>query len=234
MSYVNLGGRPGGTIFYQDIQYNEKDYIVGTVCSNGEPVKFIIDKEDQGKVVGRSWHKSAGHYISSAENVDGVRKELFLHNLIANRLDFPGKGARETVDHINRNGFDNRKENLRVLSQSEQNMNQCVRGRSITLPSDSGIDPSEIPRHIWYIKAHGAHGDRFAIEFKTEGLTWKTTSSKKVSLRDKLNQAKQILEELYQQFPYLNPFRPEKVEKEVALVKSFDEIIALSNARSLV
>lgn len=229
MSSVNRGGRPRGMIFYQDVRHDEKEYIVGTVFSNGEPVQFVIDKEDEDKIVGRSWHKSADHYISSAENVNGIRKELFLHNLVSNRLDFPGKGSKETVDHINRNGFDNRKENLRILSQSEQNMNQCARGRYITLPSDSGIDASEIPRHIWYIKAHGAHGDRFAIEFKTEGFTWKTTSSKKVSLRDKLNQAKDMLHDLYLQFPHLNPFRQEKLEKEKALQTSFDEIIALSN-----
>ena len=111
-------------------------------------------------------------------------------------------------------------------------MNQCARGRYITLPSDSGIDSSEIPRHIWYIKAHGAHGDRFAIEFKTEGFTWKTTSSKKVSLRDKLNEAKDMLNDLYIQFPHLNPFRQEKLDKEKELQRSFDEIIALSNQTS--
>ena len=148
------------------------------------------------------------------------------------RLDFPGKGATETVDHINRNGFDNRKENLRIISQSQQNMNQTKRERNITLPEGCDIDASDIPRHIWYIKANGAHGDRFAIEFKTENLCWKSTSSKKVSLSKKLEEAKEKLQELYSQYPYLNPFNSEKIQKEQSLADSFHEIIDMASRTS--
>jgi hypothetical protein len=122
------------------------------------------------------------------------------------RLGFHGKGQTESVDHINRIGVDNRKENLRVVSQTEQNINQHRRGRPrVVLPDDSGLTPEEIPKHIWYVKAHGKHGDRFAIEFKSEGLVWRTTSSKVVPLREKLESAKQKLQEYYTLYPHLNP-----------------------------
>ena len=198
------------------------------ISSNGEPMAFIFDEDDRDKVVGRSWHVSSNKYIGSAEIADGDRKQLFLHNLVSNRLEFPGKGAKETIDHINREGFDNRKENLRLISQSEQNMNQTKRERNITLPEGCEVNPEDIPRHIWYIKANGAHGDRFAIEFKSENLCWKTTSSKKVSLRDKLEEAKAKLQELYAQYPHLNPFAPEKLQKERGLTESFHEIIDIA------
>jgi hypothetical protein len=220
-------GRPAGYIEYQEVTYQEKEYIVGILSSNGELVKFVFDKDDLEKVIHRSWHKCSNHYISSAYNHDGKRKELFLHNVVLNRLVFPGKGAKETVDHINRNGLDNRKENLRIVTQSEQNFNQCKRNRTITLPEGCGIYPEDIPRHIWYIKAQGAHGDRFAIEFKTENICWKTTSSRKVSLKQKLEDAKEKLKEFYVEHPHINPFNTYKLAQEERLKQSFEEILSL-------
>lgn len=224
-------GRPPGIIDYKFVSYNNNDYVVGTIQHNGEDIKFVFDKDVYEKINERSWHVSSGVYIGSTfytEDEVKNKKELYIHNLIMGRLDFPGKGATETVDHINRNGFDNRKENLRIISQSQQNMNQTKRERNITLPEGCGIDPVDIPRHIWYIKAHGAHGDRFAIEFKTENLCWKSTSSKKVSLSKKLEEAKAKLQELYAQYPHLNPFNAEKIQKEQSLADSFHEIIEMA------
>ena len=231
MSNKNPIGRPPGDIFYQEVVYNDKEYIVGTCFANGEPQQFVFDKDESDKVIGRSWHRSAEKYIGSAIRDDGKRKQLFLHNLIANHLDHPGKGAKETIDHINRIGFDNRKENLRILTQSEQNINQTKRERSITLPEGCNIYPEDIPRHIWYIKANGAHGDRFAIEFKSKGLCWKTTSSKKVSLKNKLLEAKEKLQEFYNDYPHLNPFDTNKLALEESLKRSYEEILALANRK---
>lgn len=219
-----------GIISYTPVIYNGKEYIVGTVSHNHSDTQFVFDADDYQKVSERAWHVSSTNYIGSTFYTSDEKlnkKELFLHNLVMNRLKFPGKGAKETVDHINRNGLDNRKENLRLITQSEQNLNQKKRERSIVLPDGCGIDPSEIPRHIWYIKAHGAHGDRFAIEFKTEGICWKTSSSKKISLKEKLQEAKDKLREFYVQYPQLNPFRAEKIEHEESLQKSFEEILKL-------
>jgi hypothetical protein len=199
-------GRPPTEITYKDISLNGKEYIVGCFYTqNDEKVTFTFDKEDEDKVKGHSWHKTS-NYIAYNVKVDGKQKAMYLHNLIMYRLGFHGKGQTESVDHINRIGFDNRKENLHVVSQTEQNINQNKRGRPrIALPDDSGLTPEEIPKHIWYVKANGKHGDRFAIEFKSEGLLWRTTSSKAVSLRDKLESAKQKLQEYYTLYPHLNP-----------------------------
>jgi hypothetical protein len=226
-------GRPAGKLEFIDIEYNNIKYIVGKLYKKDMPIKFIFDKDDEEKVKSRFWHCTSAGYISSSQYIDGKERQLLLHRLVMNKLDFPGKGATESVDHINRNPLDNRKENLRIISQTEQNLNQKKKPRNIVeLPENCGIEPNEIPRHIWYVKPNGAHGDRFAIELKTENLVWKTTSSKKLSLKEKLNQAKEKLEQLYIQYPYLNPDMNENTIKAQELCKSFDEIIVLSEAAS--
>lgn len=203
--YRNSGRKPG-IIDYRFVSYNNKEYVVGIIQYKGTDVQFVFDRDDFEKVEKRPWHLSSGKYIGSTFYLDGgVKIELYLHNLIMNRNAFNGKGQKETVDHINRNGLDNRKENLRIVSQSQQNINQPKKKRNVILPEGCPIKPDEIPKHIWYVRAQGQHGDRFAIEFKTEGICWKTTSSKAVSLKQKLEQAKVKLAELYDQYPHLDP-----------------------------
>lgn len=220
-------GRKAADIDYVFVNHSGKEYGVGILKFNNSDMRFVFDKEDYEKVSERAWHFASNHYVGSAYCCgDGKRRELYLHNLVMGTDLFPGKGAKESVDHINRNGLDNRKENLRIVSQSQQNINKPKQSRTVVLPENCGIDPNEIPKHIWYIRPQGLHGDRFAIEFKTENICWKSSSSKKYTLREKLEQAKEKLAEFYQQFPYLNP-EFEK-EKAIELEKSFREILALA------
>jgi hypothetical protein len=171
-------GRKPGSITYFEVSYNSKHYIVGLLKSNNEDIYFIIDKEDYDKIKDQSWHKSSNGYISQSFMIDSKKKELYMHNVIMNRDAFNGKGQLESIDHINRIGYDNRKENLRLVSQSEQNLNQKKKERRIILPDDANIKVEDIPKHVWLIKPNGAHDYRFAIEFKSENICWKTTSSK--------------------------------------------------------
>lgn len=223
--YRNSGRKPGH-IEYRFISYNNKDYVVGSILHNDILVEFVFDREDYDVISQRSWHIVSNNYIGSAYFCsDGKRRELYLHNLVMGKLEFNGKGQKESVDHINRNGLDNRKENLRIITQSQQNINQVKKKRNVILPENCGIQSDDIPKHIWYMRAQGQHGDRFAIEFKTEGVCWKTTSSKAVSLQNKLEQAKVKLGELYAQYPHLNPSYEDNKIKE--LNESFTSIIKL-------
>lgn len=224
MGLLGGRGRPAGDIIYYETSFKDKDYIIGHVDCKGVEHKFIFDKDDYEKISKYSWHVTSNNYMSTTIVHDDKRKSLYLHNVVMNRYAFNGKGQTESIDHINRNGLDNRKENLRLISQSEQNINQVKKKRNVLLPATCGVNPADIPRHIWYVRANGLHGDRFAIEFKTEGIVWKTTSSKKVTLTDKLAEAKVKLEELYAIYPYLNPANTEDESKE--LLESYTAIIA--------
>lgn len=196
----NPVGRPPIPNRYRDDIIDGKQCVIGIISSKGNDVEFIIDKDDEEKVKERHWCcTSGGNYVSTSMIVDGSRKCAYLHNFIMDRIFFPGKGAKETVDHINRNGFDNRKCNLRVISQTLQNINQKKKARKVEMPPEIG----ELPRHIWYVKSNGKHGERFAVEFKSEGIVKRTTSARNVSLKEKFAQALKLREELYNQFPHL-------------------------------
>jgi hypothetical protein len=219
-------GRKPGSIYYLHIVYNSKKYTIGILKSNGENIYFVIDREDYDKIKDKAWHKSSTGYISQSVLIDGIKKELFLHNVIMNRDAFNGKGQLESIDHINRIGYDNRKENLRLISQTEQNLNQKQKERKIVLPEDTDIHIEDIPKHIWLVKPNSGHDYRFAIQFKSEKFCWKTTSSKSISLKDKLQLAKDKLKELYKIYPHLDPAIIEKSMKP--LIDSYYNIISLA------
>ena len=228
-SREGIGGRPPGLIDYRNITYRSKEYTIGTFQYRGADLQFIIDKDDFEVIKDKAWHYTSNNYISNTITHDAKRKQLYLHNLIMKRLEHPGKDATETVDHINRNGLDNRKENLRIISQSEQNLNQSKKKRSVLLPTDCPIKSDDIPKHIWYVRANGNNGDRFAIEFKTENFVWKSTSFKSVTIQEKLKQAKEKLDECYILYPYLNPNNIDVLKERNELQKSFEEIISIQS-----
>jgi hypothetical protein len=225
VKFVGRVGKPANDIVYTHVKYYCNEYTIMKIKHNSGYVYGLIDKEDYGKIHEYTWHYISNAYIGHTTTDDGKRKELYLHNIVMDRLDHPGKGATETIDHINRNGLDNRKENLRLISQTEQNLNQKRKGRTAILPT--GLKAEDIPKHIWYIKPNGHHGERFGIDFKTENIKWKTTSSTKISLEDKLKAAKEQLQEYYKVYPHLNPENTEHDMLMESLHHSFDEIIKL-------
>lgn len=84
-------------------------------------VSVMIDNEDIEKCKVYSWvlsqHKDA-FYIVARNKFSNKRGNIYLHNLI---LDKPSSLV---IDHINRNPFDNRKSNLRICNQSQNNYNK--------------------------------------------------------------------------------------------------------------
>lgn len=81
----------------------------------------LIDIEDLELINKYTWHvnynKAGNCYARTTIRVEGKQKKVFMHRLIT--------GAKQgfDIDHINRNGLDNRKINLRLVTRSQNAMN---------------------------------------------------------------------------------------------------------------
>lgn len=215
---------------FKSVTLNNKDYVVikANTQSDAKNILFVIDECEKDKVIRNKWHKKqqTGYIGMSCKDENGVGKEMYLHNFVMGILTFNGKGCTQTVDHIDRIPCDNRKENLRLVSQSVQNMNQKKRDRKIDLPKDCGIAPDNIPTNVSYGKAEDKFGDYFELDIDLpNGTRFRKKSSKStnISLKCKLEEIKKYIHELNEQYAIKVPF-----EKIVELTKSYNEIIKLS------
>jgi len=72
----------------------------------------MIDRDDVRLVENYKWFRSSGTYVSG--NVEG--KRILLHKFIMDTTD--------SIDHVNGDSLDNRRENLRTATQSQNMMNR--------------------------------------------------------------------------------------------------------------
>lgn len=87
------------------------NYYIG-YTSNGDI--FYFDKEDYEKISKISWCVNSNGYLCG--RCDG--KDVLFHKFILE--------SKEIIDHINHNKLDNRKENLRIVSKSQNGMNSRI------------------------------------------------------------------------------------------------------------
>lgn len=93
------------------------EYGIG-YTSKDEP--FYFDLEDYDLIKDYSWYINNKYgYCMTVHN----NKTIYIHRLIMNDPEFE-------IDHINRNKSDNRKSNLRIVTSSQNNMNQKINMRN--------------------------------------------------------------------------------------------------------
>lgn len=92
---------------------------------------ILVDDVDKHLLIERSWGMATNGYLRCTQKKFG--KEKALHRVIMR----PGKGF--FVDHINGNKLDNRRENLRIVTKSQNQMNSKKPFRSPKTSKYKGV-----------------------------------------------------------------------------------------------
>jgi hypothetical protein len=186
------------------IMYCEKD-IICKLCSEGyqKIVDFEIN-ENEGKKL--TWFRSTNGYIQTHTK---LLKSYFIHQIITGCYG-NGKGTKIiSVDHIDRNPFNNSMENLRIATRKEQEancngiMDGTKRARKITArPLPEGITQEMMLKYVvYYHEWLDKDKTKFREFFKVEkhpklDKIWIGTKSGKVDIFTKLAAVNKIVDDL--------------------------------------
>lgn len=121
--------------------------------SSGHAV--LVSDKDFRWVKGYDWYLQNGYVVSCA----GLPKRISMHREIAHCP------TGLTVDHINRNKLDNRRSNLRICTQAENNMNYPPKNRGIS--KFTGLHWNA-HRHKWLATLSHRGGKIYLGAFDTE------------------------------------------------------------------
>lgn len=214
------------------VEYNGKKYLVGETNGRKKNTIFVFDYKFKNIAPYINFNSNIQDYIVSQKRYKKISTKLSLHNLVMNHLKFRGDVG-YTVDHINRIETDNRLENLRFATHSEQNHNQKMKERKNTLPKNCGVLHTELPRCVSYKKANGS--DFFSLVFKNFPGVGKiekcSTKKSKKSTKYKFEDIKGLLRHLKSKYP--DGFRKMHIESEkseniINLENDYYEILKLA------
>ena len=151
----------------------------------------------------KTWYLHQTGYVGTTYYSNNNRTYQYLHQYIMQKIK-PNSNPVFSVDHINHDKLDNRIENLRWATQSEQNINRDKIARhhnAQNLPEDI---PQQLPKYVTfnteiYNKETGSKRSYFRIEgHPLAQILWSSSKSNKVFNLEKYNETLKRLHEISQ------------------------------------
>jgi hypothetical protein len=192
---------------YYKISYDNNEYSVCELNYGSKKAPVILDWKTFKRIksLDISWYINGKGFVVTnykfKENGNDVVKEISMHDVVMKMTDNEYDSRQiKSVLHINKLGVDNRTCNL-IYDTCDKDITKNLKkkNRTISLPEDLGILPNEIPSYVWYLKEDSTHGDRFIVNI--DDISWKSTASKKMSLRYKLEETKKYMRHLQETRP---------------------------------
>jgi hypothetical protein len=171
-----------------EIEYSGNKYTVIDFIFKNKKVPILLDSFvfKQIKSFDKSWFINDKGFVVCLHN----NKEINMHDIVM-KLYEKEKYKLKPIIHLNKLGIDNRYENLiydEVNKETQKNLRKKTRTVDLI---NYDIIADNIPTYIWFLKRDKSHGPRFVVE--VGDISWKTTSSEKLSLKYKLEEAKKYL-----------------------------------------
>jgi hypothetical protein len=175
-------------------------YSIFEIVYKDKICPVVVDSKYYNKImsISNNWKIINGQVATKIINNE-ESYDIYLHELIMNLKN--KKIIKKAIIHINKICLDNRENNLMYdICNKDIQKNIKKKKRNVILPSTT-IDADKLPTYVWYSKGDDKHGDKFIV--KIGDLVYNTTSSKKVSLDYKLEEAKKYLRKLKEENPKL-------------------------------
>jgi len=209
-------------------------YVVYSFNYEGTNVPIILDENIYKSIqnMDKNWFLNKKGYVVTKKRIinnETGKEEVFeigLHEVVMYLND---KKSSMPIVHINKLGIDNRIENLIFSDDKEIKKNYKKKSRTIELPKSLKISKDEIPSYVWYARPDDTHGDRFTVGI--DGILWKSTCSKKLSTRYKLEETKKYIRYLKQTNPnifFKYSMNGDLNENGIKLLNSFFKISKLA------
>jgi hypothetical protein len=175
------------------LEYKSNKYTVAKIIINGEIIPLLFDRDVYKaiKTLNKKWHINERYHIYCFHQKDGDQLVIYLHEIVM-QLNKKIKKCDKPIIHINNIHFDNRFDNLQYDTLNKSHSKNIKKKKRTIDLSEHGIDVDLLPTYLWYVNPDSTHGSRFIVQIK-DHISWRSTASKKVSVRYKLEEAKKYL-----------------------------------------